>query len=89
LHLNLGHFVVVFFVLCCFAWFVFFPLWWDNDKTTSETPSPGLETKVLTTKLVRLKLYCIWTWRFFNLFYFIYFFSPLSVSLMPVQLTVD
>jgi hypothetical protein len=84
----------VFFVLCCFVFFSFFPLWWDNDRTTSETPSPGLEAVGLTPKILRLKLYCIWTWRFFFhlfIFYllFIFFFSPLCLSLMPVQLTLD
>jgi hypothetical protein len=63
--------------LFCFLFFVFFglsvlffcfcPLWWDKDQTTSETLSPGLESKGLTAKLLRLKLYCIWTWElFFN-----------------------
>jgi hypothetical protein len=55
-----------FFVLCCVVLFCFsfFPLWWDNDRTTSETPSPGLEAEGWTPKLLRLKLYCIWTWKF-------------------------
>jgi hypothetical protein len=74
LHLNLGHFVG--FFCCCFGFLVFFPLWWDNDRTTSETPSPGLEAEGLTPKLLRLKLYCIWTGDFF--------FNPLCVSLMPI-----
>jgi hypothetical protein len=76
LHLNLGYFVVFFF---CFLFF--FPLWWDNIRTTYETSSPGLEAEGLTPKLLRLKLYCIWTWGFF--------FYPFSVSLMPFKLTVD
>jgi hypothetical protein len=65
------------FGLVWFGFFSFFPLWWDNDKTTSETPSPGLEAEGRTPKLLRLKLYCIWTWRFFLyfiLFSFIYFY---------------
>jgi hypothetical protein len=70
------------FILFGLVWFGFFPLWWNNNRTTSETPSPGLEAEGLTPKLLRLKLYCIWTWRFF-------FLNPLSVFLMPVQLTVD
>jgi hypothetical protein len=63
----------LFFV--CFV-FSLFPLWWDNDRTTSETPSPGLEAEKLTPKLLRLKLYWTWTWRFFFhlfIFYFYYF----------------
>jgi hypothetical protein len=85
LHLNLGHFVV--FLLFCVVlfWFglvlVFFPLWWDNDRTTSETPSPGLQAEGLTPKLLRLKFYCIWTWRFFFSFIHFYSFSILSLSL--------
>jgi hypothetical protein len=39
LHLNLGHFVVVFFV------FVFVFPFDEKDRTTSETPSPALEAK--------------------------------------------
>jgi hypothetical protein len=65
-----------FFFLCvlfCFVWFGFFPLWRDN-RTTSETPSSGLEAEGQTTKLLRLKLYCIRTWRFFFLLFFIHFF---------------
>jgi hypothetical protein len=72
--------------------FGFFPLWWDNDRTTSESPSPGLQAEGLTLKLLRLKLYCIWTWRFFIflffifklflfLFLFIYLFSQSSLCL--------
>jgi hypothetical protein len=66
----------------CGAFFCFFfPLWWDNNRTTSETLSPGLEAEGLTQKWLRLKLYCIWTWKFFiflllfsHLFIFIYLF---------------
>jgi hypothetical protein len=48
-----------------FCFFVFFSFWWDNDRTTSEITSPGLETEGLTSKLLGLKLYYIWAWRFF------------------------
>jgi hypothetical protein len=68
--------------LWCFGFFCFlflFPLRWDNDRTTSETPSPGLEAEGLTPKLLRLKLYCIWTWRF--ILFILFYFSILSVSL--------
>jgi hypothetical protein len=61
--LNLGYFGVFLFV--CFV-FCFFSPWWDNN--TSETPSPGLQAEGLAPKLLRLKLYCIWTWRFFFIF---------------------
>jgi hypothetical protein len=91
----LGHFVGFFVVvvLCCFPLFCFslFPLWWDNDRTTFEMPSPALEAEELTPKLLRLKLYYIRTWRFFfiYLFFIFIFYFQSSVSLMPVQLTVD
>jgi hypothetical protein len=63
---ELGMLCGVFLAFCCFILFCFvFHLWWDNDKTTSDTPSPGLEAEGWTPKLLRLKLYCIWTWRFF------------------------
>jgi hypothetical protein len=89
LHLNWDTLWVFFcFVLFCFV--LFFPLWWENGRTTSDTPSPGLEAEGRTPKLLRLKLYCIWTWRFFSFIYlFIYLFNPLSVSLMPVQLLIS
>jgi hypothetical protein len=50
-----------------FCFYFCFPLWWNNDRTTSETPSLGLEAEGLTPKLLRLKLYCIWTWNFFSI----------------------
>jgi hypothetical protein len=81
LHLNLGHFVV-FFVFFSFG---FFPLWWDNDRTTSESPSPGLQAEGLTPKLLRLKLYCIWTWRLFNFLIFIYFYFFIIFFLNPLS----
>jgi hypothetical protein len=72
-----------FFVCVCAVLFYFMrPLWWDNYRTTSEAPSPGLEAET-DTKLLRMKLHGIWTWRFFFilfsifhivLFYFIYIF---------------
>jgi hypothetical protein len=86
LHLNLGHFVVVvvfflfYFWLFAVPFYFIFPLWWDNYRTTTEAPSPGLEAEGWTSELLRLKLYCIWTWRFFHfyviyfLFYFIYLY---------------
>jgi hypothetical protein len=95
---ELGTLCEVFFLFCMVLFYFIFPLWWDNYKTISEAPSPGLETEGWTPKLLRMKLYCIWTWRFFFIYLFFYFyfyfflfliFNPLSVSLMPIQLTVD
>jgi hypothetical protein len=83
LHLNLGHFVV--FSLFCvvlfgLVWF-FSPLM-RQQQNYSETPSPGLEAEGLTPKLLRLKLYCIWTWRFFiYLFILSIYFSQSSLCL--------
>jgi hypothetical protein len=72
-------FFVCYFALFCV--FGFFPLLWDNDRTTSETPSPGSEAKGLTPKLLRLKLYCVWTWRIFSFIYDLFFFqSSLCLS---------
>jgi hypothetical protein len=68
--------VFYFFVLFCTVLFYFiFPLWWDNYRTKSEAPSPGLEAEGWTPKLLRLKLHCIWTWRFFlfNLFHILFY----------------
>jgi hypothetical protein len=72
-------------VLFWFGLFGFFSLWWDNDKTTSEPPSTGLEAEALTQKLLRLKLYYIWTWRFFYylfiyLYFYLFFQSTLCLS---------
>jgi hypothetical protein len=79
-----------FLVLCGFVLFYVTPLM--NNYRTSEAPSPGLEAEGRTPKLLRLKLHCIWTWRFFSflsLFFLFFIFNLLSVSLMPFQLTVD
>jgi hypothetical protein len=101
LHFNLGHFVVFFclFVLCCFVWFglVFFPIWWDNYRNyfwdnTSRIGGWGTNTKSIKTEtLLHLTWRSLFFYFLFNLFYyFFHFFSnPLSVSLMPVQLTID
>jgi Na+/melibiose symporter-like transporter len=64
----------VFFCVCvCVVLFYFMhPLWWDNYRTTSEAPSPGLETD-RTTKLLRLKLHCIWLGGFFVFWFFGFF----------------
>jgi hypothetical protein len=70
---------VCLFVFSFLFFFCFFPLWWDNNRTTSETPYPGLEAEGLTPKLLKLKIYCIWTWRFFN--FFTYFFLILFLFL--------
>jgi hypothetical protein len=53
------------FLSVCFS-LCFFPLWWDNNQNTSETLCPGLEDEGLKPKLLRLKLYSIWTWGFFK-----------------------
>jgi hypothetical protein len=73
-------FFLFFFLLCAVLFYFVFPLWWDNYRTTAEARSPGLEAEGRTPKVLRLKLYCIWIWRFFliflifNLILFIYFF---------------
>jgi hypothetical protein len=61
-----------FFFFCVALFYFMLPLWWDNYRTTSEAPSPGLEAEGWTPKLLRLKLHCIWTWRFFFKFLFIF-----------------
>jgi hypothetical protein len=72
-------------VLFSFVFLSFSTLWWDKNRTTSVTPSLGLEAEKLTPKLLRLKLYCIWTWSFYLFIYYFYFFyflfSILSLSL--------
>jgi hypothetical protein len=67
LHLNLEYFVFFCFALFYFLFvlFLFYSPLIDNDRTTSETLSPGLEAEGLTPKLLRWKLYCILTWGFF------------------------
>jgi hypothetical protein len=56
LHLNLGFICFVLFWIL--GVFLFFPLWRDNDRTSSQTPTPGPEAKGLTPKVLRLKHYC-------------------------------
>jgi hypothetical protein len=68
----------VFFV-CVYAVLFYFmcPLWWDNYRTTSEAPSPGLETET-DTKIIKneaslhLNLEGSFFYLFFILFYFIF-----------------
>jgi hypothetical protein len=71
------------FLLCAVLFYFIFPLWWDNYRTTMamEAPSPGLEAEGRTPKLLRLKLYCIWTCRFLKIFLilFIYIFFHLLI----------
>jgi hypothetical protein len=57
---------------CCvfFFFFCFYSFSWDNDRTTSQTPSPELGAEGLTPKLLRLELYCMWTWRFLKIILF-------------------
>jgi hypothetical protein len=59
-------------------WVLFYfmrPLWWDNYRTTSEAPSPGLETET-DTKIIKtetsfhLNLEVFFYFLFFILFYF-------------------
>jgi hypothetical protein len=94
----MGNFLGGFFVLFCAGFFVLFlsvlvPLWWENDRTTSETQSPGLEAEGWTPKLLRqillhlhLKIFkyfflvsLIFLFSFF-LFFSFYFQSSLCLS---------
>jgi hypothetical protein len=82
---------------------VLLPLSWENDRTTSATPSPGLELrdkqKIIKTEILlhlNLEIFIFFSFIYFLIFiFFLYFsfslfiFNPLSVYLMPVQLTVD
>jgi hypothetical protein len=64
-----------FFIMFCFVLFLLlllFFLWWDNDRTITQTPTPGLEAEGVTPELLRLKLYCIWTWDFFSFLSFFF-----------------
>jgi hypothetical protein len=72
------------FLFCCFS---FFSFWWDNDRTTSETSSPGLEAEGQTQKLLGLKLYCISTKSFLIFIYFIYCFHLLFFIFHPLCLS--
>jgi hypothetical protein len=40
-----GFFLCVCVCVCVVLFYFMRPLWWDNYKTTSEAPSPGLETE--------------------------------------------
>jgi hypothetical protein len=91
-----------FFVLFCAVLVYFiFPLWWENYRTTSEAPYPELEAEGRTPKLhlnleffYFLLYFFIYIYIFFHLFFIfnffkIFYFNPLSVSLMPFQLMVE
>jgi hypothetical protein len=65
------------FVFCVLFYFMCL-LWWDNYRTTSEAPSPGLEaetdTKIIKTETsLHLNLEGFFNFLFFILFYFILF----------------
>jgi hypothetical protein len=59
-----------FFLFCAVLFYFIFPLWWDNYRTTSEAPCPGLEAEGRTPKLLD------WNFIAFELgdFLFIYLF---------------
>jgi hypothetical protein len=65
--------VFLFFVFCFFVcadlFYFMRPLWWDNYKTTSEEPSPGLENET-DTKIIKTE-----TSLHLNLQGFVYFFN--------------
>jgi hypothetical protein len=62
-----------FIVLCIF--FIFLNIFFFFSL-----PTPELDAEGVTTELLRLKLYCIWTWDFFFLL-FLSYFSFFSYSL--------
>jgi hypothetical protein len=79
-----GFFILLFVLFCAVLFYFIFPHWWENYRTTPEPPSPGLEAEGQTTKLLRLKLYCIWTWRFLYIF-FIYLFFTFILFIFYIQ----
>jgi hypothetical protein len=104
---ELGTLCGVFFVLCSFVLFWFFqsvsPLMRHPQSYVWSTIS-RIGSWRMNTKIIKMKLYCIWTWRFIYIYFFIYLFfifilfiylfiffifNPLSVSLMPCKLMVD
>jgi hypothetical protein len=97
LYLNLGHFVGFFcFVLFGFILFclVFSPLMsqWQNYfwDTISRTGGWGTDIKIIKTEtLLHLNLEIFFSFIYFYFYFLFLIFNPLSVSLMPVQLTVD
>jgi hypothetical protein len=76
-----------FCVCVCVVLFYFMrPLWWDNNRTTTEASSPGLETEtgtqIIKTKTsLHLNLEVVWSFGFlknflfFILFYFIFIYT--------------
>jgi hypothetical protein len=85
LHLNLGHFVGGF--LCAVLFYFMRPLWWENYRTTSEAPSPGLETET-DTKIIKTETslhlnleVCFFLISIFHFFLFIYIFPSFTYFL--------
>jgi hypothetical protein len=73
----------VFFFFFAVMFYFMRPLWWDNYRTTSEAPSPGLEiemdTKIIKTETsLHLNLEVLFFNLFFILFYFIYIYIHIS-----------
>jgi hypothetical protein len=75
-------FFFVFFLLLFFSLFSFL-LWWYNFTATHQTSTTGLDSEGMTSELLRLKLYFIWTCDFFSflLFSFSPFFFLFALSL--------
>jgi hypothetical protein len=74
LHLNLGHFVG-FVLVCAVLVYFIFPLWWDNYRTASEAPSPGLEAEGWTPKLhLNLEIFFLFFTLFLKIYIYIYIF---------------
>jgi hypothetical protein len=74
---TLGGFLCV--CVCVVLFYFMRPLWWDNYKTISEAPSPGLETEmdtqiIKTETSLHLNLEVFWFFGFFlkfSIFHFI------------------
>jgi hypothetical protein len=73
------------FFFCAVLFYFMHSLWWENYRTKSEVPSPGLEaetdTKIIKTETsLHLNLEVFFSIFHFVLFYFIYIYIYISFS---------
>jgi hypothetical protein len=62
------------FFLCAILFYFMRPFWWDNYRTTSEAPSPGLEAE-MDTKIIKTETSLHLNLGFFFLFFILFSFN--------------
>jgi hypothetical protein len=64
-----------------------YPLWWDNYRQYLRHHLQDWRLR-WTTKLLRLKLHCIWTWWLLFIFYFPFYFTFIYIYIFFFHLLI-